>query len=99
MRRLGFERGILQRDDTSISSILGYMISRRNERTEEIVQICAEVCDVAVSTDERKDFPVSIGAFPEVPGVSSNVETAEDLRANRLNAIMNMKGSSKEQIG
>ena len=75
------------------------MISRRNERTEEIVQICAEVCDVAVSTDERKDFPVRVGSFPEVPGVSGNVEAAENLRANRLNAIMNRKGLSKEQIG
>ena len=74
------------------------MISRRNERTEELVQIRAEVRDVAVSTDERKDFPVRVGSFPEVPGVSGDVETAEDLRANRLNAIMNRKGSSKERI-
>ena len=82
-----------------MSIIASHMIPRGKVRTEEIIQIRAEVCYVAVSTDEREDFPVGIGAFPEVPGVSGNIETAEDLRANRLNAIMNMKGSSKEQIG
>lgn len=55
-------------------------------RTEEIVQVCVEVRDVSVRADERQDFPVSIGALPEVPGVTGNVEAAENLRADWLDA-------------
>ncbi len=55
-------------------------------RTEEIVQVCVEVRDVSVGADERQDFPVSIGALPEIPGVTGNVEAAENLRADWLDA-------------
>lgn len=48
-------------------------------RTEEVVQVRAEVGDVAIGTDERENFPVRIGAFPEVPGVASNADASRGL--------------------
>lgn len=63
-------------------------------RTEEIVQVCVEVCDVSVGADERQDFPVSIGALPEVPGVTGDVEAAEDLGADWLDARCKEDGSN-----
>lgn len=55
-------------------------------RTEEIVQVCVEVRDVSVGANKRQDFPVSIGALPEIPGVTGNVEAAENLGADWLDA-------------
>ena len=54
--------------------------------TEELVEVRVEAPDLAGGDDEREHFPVSIGSLPEVPGMAGDVQAAEDLRSDRLDA-------------
>ena len=51
-------------------------------RTEEIVQVCTEVCDVALGGDEREDVPVRVRAVLEVELVPAELEAGGDGVAN-----------------
>lgn len=54
--------------------------------TEEGVEVRVEVRNVAGGTDEGEDLPVGVGALPEIPGVTCDVQAAKDLLADRLDA-------------
>ena len=55
-------------------------------RTEELVEVSAEVVDVTVSGDEGDRLPIGVRAGPEVPRVTSDADAGVDLRANGLDA-------------
>ena len=58
----------------------------RQRHTEEVVDVRAEVVDVAASRDERAGLPVGVGAGPEVPGVASDSDARVDLGADGIDA-------------
>ena len=54
--------------------------------TEEVVQVRAEVRDIAVCAHEREDLPVRVRTRPEIPVVSGEVDAGSDLRTHGLDA-------------
>ena len=63
-------------------------------RTEELVEVSAEVVDVSISGDEGDRLPVGVRARPEVPRVTGDVDARIDLGADGLNA-----GGQEDQQG
>ena len=59
--------------------------------TEEVVQVRAEVRDIAVCAHEREDLPVRVRTGPEVPVVASEVDAGRDLGTHRLYADVTRK--------
>ena len=64
-----------------------------NEIVEELLEVRVEVRDVPVLAHEREHLPVRVRAAPEVPGVSRDVEAAENLVADGLDTELPVSSS------
>ena len=58
-----------------------------DEVVEEVLEVRAEVGDVAVGAHERQHLPVRVRALPEVPVVAADLEAGQDLGADRLDTV------------
>ena len=69
------------------------MCDRSARLTEELVKVRVKVPHFAGGDDEREDLPVRVRATPEVPGVSRDVEAAENLVADGLDTELPVSSS------
>ena len=58
-----------------------------DEVVEEVLEVGAEVGDVAVGAYERQHLPVRVRALPEVPVVAADLEAGQDLGADGLDTV------------